>query len=293
MSARRRRGEDEFADERSWLAEEDIDASPWPPDDEDGWQDGPEQASGGGRHGRHSPAADQGAGWEPTVSLPRQAGPGGRPSPGTPPGWDEPAWEEPGRGDPDEEDRYALRREPDPPPSRRAAAPWDQEPPVGEGYPGRPARNGLTGDRYAGPPGQEAAGQGSRRGGRRATPPARDPYPPGGYQDTGDRYAATDDPSTNPLQRPSGRAGDPGSRPGGPAGAGRARTDPPSGYHDPGGGYRDPGGQYRDPDGGYGDPGDGYRDPGGQYGEPGGWDREPAGRENARRQRSVPVLRLR
>lgn len=290
MSARRRRGGDEFADDQPWLAEDDDtgpwpaddDAGPWPPvDDEDGWPDRPGQASGGGRRGRHSAAADPGAA-------------------AAPPGWEEPGWD-----DPEQEDRYALRREPDPPPARRAA-PWEQDRPARDRYPAGPARNGMAGDRYTEPPGRgqgpdpRPAGRGTRRapapGNARPAgyPDAGYPdtgYPDTGYPDTGDRYAGPSGPDADPLRRPSspggrtGRGGDPAA----PYGAPASRGDRPAGYSDPGGRYRDPGGQYRHQDdwdrgtaGRNGSPGGRDADPGGRYrdldvpyGDPGGRGRDP------------------
>jgi UPF0755 protein len=278
VSARRRRGEDEFADERPWLDEGD-DAGPWLPEAEDGWSDRPDPASGGGRRGRHSGAQDPQAapgGWgEPTARLPRQAGPHGRPAAGSSPAWQEPGWDDPRQGSQGREDDYALRREPDPPRSRRAA-PRDQDPLGGDPYPGSASRNGLPGDRYPGPagggpagqdPGAEAAGRRSRR----AAPPAQAGYPetsrpPARYPDTGDRYARPAGPGADPLQRPSGRGGDPAGRYGGQAGSGGFRSPAEARYRDPVGRYGDPDDPRRGAGAEYGGRDDAYGGAGAEYG---------------------------
>jgi uncharacterized YceG family protein len=250
VSARRRRGEDEFADERPWLPDED-DAEPWLPDAEDGWPDSP--AAGGGRRGRHSapgpPAASDDR--EATTSLPRQTGPYGRPAPGTSAGWEEPGREDPRWAGQGREDDYPRRREPQPPPSPRAT-PWDQDPLAGGPYQGSAGRNGLPGDRYATPaspaadPLRRPSGRGpdpADRYGRQAGGRSRDPAA-ARYRDPGGRYSGQDDPHAgrdDQYRDPRGQYGAPG-------GWDREASDRT--------GVPDPGGRYQDPAGPYGDSGD-------------------------------------
>jgi UPF0755 protein len=284
VSARRRRGEDEFADERPWPAEED-DAAPWPPDADDGWADSPEPDSGGGRRGRHSGPPVEPGGWDATSRLPRQAGPHGRPGPGAAPGWD----------DPGQEDQYALRRDPEPPPARRAA-PRGPDPRAADPYRGGTGGNRLPGGQYPGPAGQDFdPGATGRRAGRRGVAPTGNPPQPGGYQDPGDRYGGPGGAVADPLQRPSARGEDPAGRY--PGGAGRrSRSAGPAGYSDPGDQYAgrddrygDSGGryggqddQYRDQGGPYGGRDDRYADPGGRYGGQDDQYRDQGGRYGGR-----------